>query len=627
MDVTLPNGVVIKGVPDDATKDQIRAKAIKSGLATPEDFKSVPKLQTSTTPAQKPYLGQQYIEPALNMVSNVVAPIAAGAMAVPSIPFIGMEGANEVMGDMRDRMTYEPRLDESKENIETLKRGAMDVMTGTPQGRLAYLAMQSQMDHGQNIADQTADRFGPIAGTIARTIPTAVGEATGLGVINRMRPSMRLLDDMGVATPQLERLSNSKQLTPSEFTAETRALVPTEVNPGLIRSAESRANDLAGDMQVRQIESGGRDSALAPYRVEGGRTRPDPVANEAIKNGWRDGTVQMIKTSNPETKRVMNKMLEMRWAILRNESNASKLFPMNAVGDAFYERIKFITDKAKEARRGLERISRSPQFKQTQVDVRPIVQTLRAALDDLRITYKRAGDGISLNYKDSVIEVNKKAQKAINQALQLIRPDRPVTADSVHLLKRQLDDLIDFKRQSQGGISESGRNVLKGLRHQTNQVLRNSIPEYAEVNDVLSSVLQTMDEFKNATKLNLNMFDDPSGMIGQEMRKLHTNYKSRGVIEQAAARIDQLANDMGGNFNTNYSDLSQFANRLDERFGSSKSGDFQGKNEAADMAASYVTEGTPGAIRSGVNAVKNRLMRSPEDEFKAYQSLKSLINR
>jgi len=38
MDVTLPNGQVIEGVPDGTTKDQIKIKAISSGLATEADF-------------------------------------------------------------------------------------------------------------------------------------------------------------------------------------------------------------------------------------------------------------------------------------------------------------------------------------------------------------------------------------------------------------------------------------------------------------------------------------------------------------------------------------------------------------------------------------------------------------
>lgn len=38
MNVTLPNGVVIRGVPDGTTKEQVKAKAIASGLATEADF-------------------------------------------------------------------------------------------------------------------------------------------------------------------------------------------------------------------------------------------------------------------------------------------------------------------------------------------------------------------------------------------------------------------------------------------------------------------------------------------------------------------------------------------------------------------------------------------------------------
>lgn len=38
MDVKLPNGKTIKGVPEGTSKDEIRDKAIQAGLATPEDF-------------------------------------------------------------------------------------------------------------------------------------------------------------------------------------------------------------------------------------------------------------------------------------------------------------------------------------------------------------------------------------------------------------------------------------------------------------------------------------------------------------------------------------------------------------------------------------------------------------
>ncbi|WP_372809439.1 MULTISPECIES: hypothetical protein [Gammaproteobacteria] len=42
MNVTLPNGKVIEGVPEGTTKEQIKAKAIAGGLATAEDFGDLP---------------------------------------------------------------------------------------------------------------------------------------------------------------------------------------------------------------------------------------------------------------------------------------------------------------------------------------------------------------------------------------------------------------------------------------------------------------------------------------------------------------------------------------------------------------------------------------------------------
>jgi hypothetical protein len=38
MDVTLPNGEVITGVPEGTSKDEVARKAIRAGLATPQDF-------------------------------------------------------------------------------------------------------------------------------------------------------------------------------------------------------------------------------------------------------------------------------------------------------------------------------------------------------------------------------------------------------------------------------------------------------------------------------------------------------------------------------------------------------------------------------------------------------------
>ena len=38
MDIRLPNGVLVKNIPDGTSREEVMAKAISSGLATAEDF-------------------------------------------------------------------------------------------------------------------------------------------------------------------------------------------------------------------------------------------------------------------------------------------------------------------------------------------------------------------------------------------------------------------------------------------------------------------------------------------------------------------------------------------------------------------------------------------------------------
>tara|TARA_R110000850_G_scaffold58668_2_gene136140 strand:- start:489 stop:2528 length:2040 start_codon:yes stop_codon:yes gene_type:complete len=57
MDVTLPNGRIISGVPEGTSKEEIKAKAISSGLATEEDFPS-----STPTPPPPPPTPESYAD-------------------------------------------------------------------------------------------------------------------------------------------------------------------------------------------------------------------------------------------------------------------------------------------------------------------------------------------------------------------------------------------------------------------------------------------------------------------------------------------------------------------------------------------------------------------------------------
>lgn len=79
MDVRLPNGVIIKNVPEGTSKDEIRAQALRSGLASAADFG-----ETSEAAAQIPREGYQTVAPTERARDRTLLESAIqGAAAVP----------------------------------------------------------------------------------------------------------------------------------------------------------------------------------------------------------------------------------------------------------------------------------------------------------------------------------------------------------------------------------------------------------------------------------------------------------------------------------------------------------------------------------------------------------------
>jgi len=156
MDVTLPSGVVINGVPDGTSKEEIKRKAIAAGLATEQDFAmpSQPQAPAANEPQQSdswlsktPHaaflrgignslrsVGDAYSalfagenplphmqnvvlnsprgvagETALTMGSGVVGQVAGGLSGIPAALAGGSDAGAAVSQDVAESLTYQPR--------------------------------------------------------------------------------------------------------------------------------------------------------------------------------------------------------------------------------------------------------------------------------------------------------------------------------------------------------------------------------------------------------------------------------------------------------------------------------------------------------------------------------------
>lgn len=128
MDVTLPNGVVIRNVPETATKEQIKQKAISAGLAKEEDFPSATPKAPREGAIQSGFLmglkdpltaGAQLLPRGLEFVTS------AGGMA-PNVvsQFFGREAARvDEMAKSEEQAYQEARKARGEEGFDIARLG------------------------------------------------------------------------------------------------------------------------------------------------------------------------------------------------------------------------------------------------------------------------------------------------------------------------------------------------------------------------------------------------------------------------------------------------------------------------------------------------------------------------
>jgi hypothetical protein len=132
MDVTLPNGRVISGVPDGMTQDSLREIAIKNGLATAEDFASVQPAQPAGQPtaAQSEEFEGNYfltgIGRGVDVLQEGYGSAIEGFGGVFDLPGVEQYGADVVAAQ--------------KKQLEETSAGALQTKDIKEKGLLSYIS-------------------------------------------------------------------------------------------------------------------------------------------------------------------------------------------------------------------------------------------------------------------------------------------------------------------------------------------------------------------------------------------------------------------------------------------------------------------------------------------------------
>jgi hypothetical protein len=249
MNVTLPNGRVIEGVPEGTTKQQIMQKAIASGIATEADFGVPPKPLNTDVPSpeqdafvaqgyarnqprQQPSLADRFIgagEAALAMgtgattgaLGQIAGTLQQGGREILAGEFGTPEAANRIeqrAADVSSSATYAPRTELGQEYVQNIGEAAAPLAGAA--------GLTAQMNIAGNVARMGAPAARAMGGdayqqAIARTIPESpqqksMGAAEVPAEVRRREMAAQLPVD-----PQLTKGQATRDVNQLRFEGET----------------------------------------------------------------------------------------------------------------------------------------------------------------------------------------------------------------------------------------------------------------------------------------------------------------------------------------------------------------------------------------------------------------------
>lgn len=499
---------------------------------------------------------------------------------------------------------------------------------------------------------------GVLGGVVGALTPGAAVKAAG-GIARRvgMRPQDLIDEKTGLPTVELEKALKKHNVTLASIMDDADESVVTFTGPQLKalpppQKAE-KLDDYVKRQIVKQLKQTSNKASLADKKLNatGSGYVPDDLGIKAVKAGYARGDVTAAKTADKPTRQAMARMAQIKRQIVEDSSYAQKELPLNVAGSEVFHQWGTLRNEAKKLTTQLNDLAKRPAItgktlprvagqgagkagglKGLQIDNTPIQRQVIEGLRNFNIDIPQAvlDDPRQLKefinssgvFQGSSISKNKASVKAVKDAIDILSEVKVGDAYDAHIAKRQLDEMIDYKRRS-SQLTPSGERFVQAIRAELNKAVRKASPEYAKINDDLSKAIGAINSIVDGMPRKVDLFEDGAARaVGKQLRKLETNYSTEQSISNAINELDAAYRHFGNEPRINVRDLVTFNNTLDKRFGSSVRGGFQGQIEQAnEQLLQGLLTPKETMVRKGVEMVAEKLKPTDEEAFNVMQRL------
>ena len=342
--------------------------------------------------------------------------------------------------------------------------------------------------------------------------------------------------------------------------------------------------------------------------------------------------VRSMQDLTPADKKAGIKMLNIIKIGKTNSAFADANRPGKILGDTLKENIDFLSSERKKAGIQLKRLIET-KLKGQPVSVDDALQGFAQKLDDLGVTLNTSQTGKITPDFDGALKLNRNDRTPIREAIRkinrVIESGRP-TADTVHDLKRALDNEIPWDSASK--MTPEGEDLLKSLRGELNEALQETFPGYKEVNGKLSDIIGSMEDISDMVGKKYNP-DSPNAdeYLGQELRKLVTNYNKRVPMTDAINQVEDVARKYGLQSDSSVRRQASMLKDMEDFFEVMPRGGFDAGIKKGTNAG--ITEVAKRSIRGDKGALLDRGLdflqeaTSNVDSEKQFEILKQLLQR
>ena len=417
------------------------------------------------------------------------------------------------------------------------------------------------------------------------------------------------------------------------YTQPDAAPTTKESLQSIVATVGEKIDPQSQQLIKNQIQKAPDSTEVVNFRISGTQAVPDNQAVDAIKQGWKDGTIASIKAASDKDRQAMTQMLNKFKMGEKSEVYRTLNRPADILGDTVQARIDFLDKANKSSGKAIDRIAQSRLRGQT-VDYDPAINSFIDDLGKIGVKVELDPSGVAkANLAGSRIEGDVAGEKLLNIVLKRLSKTDAPDALGVHDAKRFIDTQVDYgKRNLSNPLTAEAERAVKGLRRNLNQTLGEQFPVYKAANAKYSDTITALDDLQKAAGTNIN-FDSENAnkALGVAMRKLTSNYGTRANLIDALDQANQTSTKYGMKLGDDIVNQLIFVNELDRMFGAAAQTSLKGEVASAqrtgvEIASDLATRG--GAARRAVEllAEKAEQLRGINKE-NAVKAMEELLKR